>query len=232
VREALQAGGNLLIPAFAVERSQELIHDLLVLVRRRELPTGPIFLDSPLAHRATEVFQRHARELEIEEAQEDAFSGPTLHVVESVEQSKAIGRIRSGAIIIAGSGMCDAGRIKHHLKDHLWRPDSTILFVGYQVPGTLGHLIRSGTERVRIHGEEVAVRARIRSLEGYSGHAARGELLARQSMASRCAVIPWQWSGSAGLGQGASVSTRTRRSIRYPPGGRRVHDATDFHADQ
>lgn len=178
VRDALQAGGNLLIPAFAVERSQELIHDLLVLVRRHEIPSVPIFLDSPLAHRATEVFQRHARELELDGAQGDAFSGPQLHVVETVDQSKAIGRIRGGAIVIAGSGMCDAGRIKHHLKDHLWRPDSTVLFVGYQVPGTLGHLIRNGTERVRIHGEEVAVRARIRTLDGYSGHADRRDLLA------------------------------------------------------
>lgn len=177
VRDALEAGGNLLIPAFAVERSQELIHDLSLLARRREIPTAPVFLDSPLAHRATDVFERHRRELEVEESGGDVFAGPNLHIIETVEQSKAIGRIRSGAIVIAGSGMCDAGRIKHHLKDHLWRTDSTILFVGYQARGTLGHLIRSGAERVRIHGEEIAVRARIRILDGYSGHADRGDLL-------------------------------------------------------
>jgi metallo-beta-lactamase family protein len=178
VCEAMAEGGNLLIPAFAVERSQELIHDLLVLSRRRQIPALRVFLDSPLAHRATDVFRRHVRELEIEGDGAAAFDGGNLHVVETVEQSKAIGRIRNGAVIIAGSGMCDAGRIKHHLKDHLWRPDSTVLFVGYQAPGTLGSLIRGGAERVRIHGEEVAVRARIRALETYSGHADRGDLLA------------------------------------------------------
>jgi metallo-beta-lactamase family protein len=176
VREAMAAGGNLIIPAFAVERSQELIHDLLALSRRRQIPGIRIFLDSPLAHRATDVFRRHAAELDTTDGAA-ALDGPNLHIVETVEQSKAIGRIQSGAIIIAGSGMCDAGRVKHHLKDHLWRTGSTVLFVGYQAPGTLGQLIRSGAERVRIHGEEIVVRARVRSLEGYSGHADRGDLL-------------------------------------------------------
>lgn len=177
VRAAIGAGGNLIIPAFAVERSQELIHDLLALSRLREIPEARIFLDSPLAHRATDVFRRHAAELDTKLGAA-ALEGPNLHIVETVEQSKAIARIRSGAIIIAGSGMCEAGRVKHHLKDHLWRADSTVLFVGYQAPGTLGQLIRSGTERVRIHGEEIVVRARIRALDGYSGHADRGDLLA------------------------------------------------------
>jgi metallo-beta-lactamase family protein len=177
VHDAMAAGGNLIIPAFAVERSQELIHDLLVLSRRRQIPDLQIFLDSPLAHRATDVFRRHARELEIQDGGA-ALDGPNLHIVETVEQSKAIGRVHSGAIVIAGSGMCEAGRVKHHLKDHLWRSQSTVLFVGYQAPGTLGQLIRSGAERVRIHGEEVVVRARIRALEGYSGHADRSDLIA------------------------------------------------------
>lgn len=178
MRAALAAGGNVVIPAFAVERSQELIHDLLVLQNRRAIPQAPIFLDSPLAHRATSVFRKHQRELEIDGGAGSAFDGPSLHVVETVDQSKAIGRIKSGAIVIAGSGMCDAGRVKHHLKDNLWRSDSTVLFVGYQVPGTLGHVIRSGAERVRIHGEEIAVKARIRSLDVYSGHADAGDLIA------------------------------------------------------
>ena len=98
-------------------------------------------LDSPLAHRATDVFRRHARELELDGDAATAFAGPNLHIVETVEQSKDLARVTSGAILIAGSGMCDAGRIKHHLKEHLWRPRSTVLFVGYQAPGTLGRLL-------------------------------------------------------------------------------------------
>ena len=198
VRAAMAAGGNLIIPSFAVERSQELIHDLLVLSRRHEIPAVRIFLDSPLAHRATEVFRRHASELELDGDGASAFDGPNLHVVETVEQSKAIGRIQSGAIVIAGSGMCDAGRVKHHLKDNLWRPQSTVLFVGYQAPGTLGHLIRNGAERVRIHGEEVAVRARIRSLDFFSGHADRGDLIRWAAPAARGARAVFLVHGEVG----------------------------------
>lgn len=197
LRDAMAAGGNLVIPSFAVERSQELIHDLLVLSRRRLIPAIRIFLDSPLAHRATQVFRRHAEELELDGEGDTAFAGPNLHIVETVEQSKAIGRIHSGAVIIAGSGMCDAGRVKHHLKDNLWRTDSTVLFVGYQAPGTLGQVIRSGADRVRIHGEEVAVRARIRSLDLYSGHADRGGLLEWATPAARGAQAVFLVHGEA-----------------------------------
>jgi metallo-beta-lactamase family protein len=220
LREAMAAGGNLIIPSFAVERSQELIHDLLVLSRRREIPPVRIFLDSPLAHRATEVFRRHARELELDGDAASAFDGPNLHVVETVEQSKAIGRIQSGAVIIAGSGMCDAGRVKHHLKDNLWRPQSTVLFVGYQAPGTLGHLIRNGAERVRIHGEEVAVRARIRSLDFFSGHADRGDLIAWAAPAARAARVVFLVHGEAAaltaLGAGLVEAGVDPARIRVP----------------
>lgn len=177
VLDAHRAGGNLLIPAFAVERTQELIHDLLLLARTSRIPPIPIYLDSPLATRATEVFERYADTLEPAPDGGAHFDAPHLHTTESVADSKALARIRGGAILIAGSGMCDAGRIKHHLKEHLWRAESTVLFVGYQAPGTLGRLIREGTDPVRIHGEEIAVRARIRTLDSYSGHAGQGELL-------------------------------------------------------
>ena len=103
--------------------------------------------------------------------------GRRLSPYETVEQSKAIGRIHGGAIVLAGSGMCEAGRVKHHLKDHLWRSNSTVLFVGYQAPGTLGAVIRDGAPRVRIHGEEINVKARIRAIDAYSGHADRDELV-------------------------------------------------------
>ncbi len=186
VLDAHRAGGNLLIPAFAVERTQELIHDLLVLARASRIPPMPIYLDSPLARRATEVFERHAAELEPVPDDGAAFRAGHLRAVETVAESKALARVAAGAILIAGSGMCEAGRIKHHLKNHLWRSRSTVLFVGYQAPGTLGRLLRDGVSPVRIHGEEIAVAARIRMLDAYSGHAGQADLVAwaRRSLAA------------------------------------------------
>ncbi|HTO80841.1 MAG TPA: MBL fold metallo-hydrolase [Methylomirabilota bacterium] len=174
--EGLKAGGNVLVPVFAVERTQEILEDIARLKHDHQLAPAPVFLDSPLAGRATEVFFRHRRSLD---NTRDGFplSSADFRLIETVEQSKAIARIHGGAIILAGSGMCEAGRMKHHLKDHLWRPDSTVLFVGYQAPGTLGALIREGAPRVRIHGEEVNVKARIRAIDAYSGHADRDELV-------------------------------------------------------
>lgn len=172
----LKAGGNVIVPVFAVERTQEILDDIAALKRNGAFTSVPVFLDSPLSGRTTEVFLRHR---EVLAASEDGhpFSTGDFRLTETIEQSKAISRIHGGAIILAGSGMCDAGRVKHHLKDHLWRPDSTVLFVGYQAPGTLGALIRDGAAQVRIHGEEVRVKARIRIINAYSGHADRDELV-------------------------------------------------------
>lgn len=174
--EGLKAGGNVLVPVFAVERTQEILEDIARLKRDRQLPPALVFLDSPLAGRTTEVFFHHRHSLEGGDEGLPLTAGD-FRLIETVEQSKAIGRIHGGAIILAGSGMCEAGRMKHHLKDHLWRSDSTVLFVGYQAPGTLGALIRKGASRVRIHGEEVNVKARIRAIDAYSGHADRDELV-------------------------------------------------------
>lgn len=174
--KALKAGGNVIVPVFAVERTQEILDDIARLKRDGELPASLVFLDSPLAGRTTEVFRRHRRALE-RGTDGELFTAGDFRLVETVEQSKAIGRIHGGAIVLAGSGMCEAGRVKHHLKDHLWRPESTVLFVGYQAPGTLGALIRDGAPRVRIHGEEINVKARIRAIDAYSGHADRDELV-------------------------------------------------------
>lgn len=175
---ARKAGGNLLIPAFAVERTQELLHDLVALMDEGSLPRIPVFLDSPLASRATAVFERYRSRLGLPEHGDSPFRAPNVHFVETVEQSKSLGRLAAGAIIIAGSGMCEAGRIRYHLEDNLWRPEATVLFVGYQAPGTIGALLKQGVRSVRIHGQEVAVRARIRMLDVYSGHADRRDLLA------------------------------------------------------
>ncbi len=178
VEAALAAGGNLLIPAFAVERTQELLHDLDLLMEQGRLPAVPVVIDSPLAAEATRCFRRHLKELPEEtEAAESFLSGPNIRITETVEQSKALNRITGGMIVISASGMAEAGRIRHHLLNNLWRPEATVLFVGYQAPGTLGRLLRDGADRVSIMGQEVAVRARIRSLEAYSGHADRRKLL-------------------------------------------------------
>jgi metallo-beta-lactamase family protein len=173
----LSRGGNVVIPSFAVERSQELLHDIGVLLARHEIPDATVYLDSPLARKVTEVFAQYADTLEdIEVDASELFRHERFRLVETVEQSKAIGEVHGGAIIISASGMCDAGRIKHHLKDNIWRPEATILFVGYQAPGTLGHVITSGKSDVRIHGREFKVRAEIRRIGNYSAHADQGEL--------------------------------------------------------
>lgn len=177
IRQAQAAGGNVLIPAFAVERTQELLTDLLAAMRAGEIAEAPVFLDSPLASRATEVFRKHADDLEDLPDAAGLFDHPQLQITRSVEDSMAINRIDGGAIVVAASGMCDAGRIRHHLKRNLWRPEATVLFVGYQAPGTLGAILQGGAESVRIHGTEVAVRARLRNLPHYSAHADRSELI-------------------------------------------------------
>jgi metallo-beta-lactamase family protein len=176
---ALGRGGNLVIPAFAVERSQELLHDIGTLIKAGEISPQRVFLDSPLASKVTGVYREHAAMFEDTELTAgELFNDPRFRIVESVEESKAINSIRGGAIIISASGMADAGRIKHHLRNNLIRGNATVLFVGYQAPGTLGQILLSGARDVRIHGHEVPVRAAIRSMGNYSAHADHSELMA------------------------------------------------------
>mgnify|MGYP005844499339 CR=1 FL=1 len=177
VRAALAAGGNLLIPAFAVERTQEVLDGLADLMGAGRIPQAPIYIDSPLAREITRVFARHGDMLSEGVAGSGLFRGAEIRFTETVEDSKALNRIHGGVIIMAASGMCDAGRIRHHLRCNLWRPEATVLFVGYQAAGTLGHLILRGERRVSIGGEEIEVRARIRSIEAFSAHADQGELV-------------------------------------------------------
>jgi metallo-beta-lactamase family protein len=154
------------------------LHDIGVLLARREIPDATVYLDSPLARKVTEVFTQYAGTLEdVELNATELFRHERFRLVESVEQSKAIAEVHGGAIIISASGMCDAGRIKHHLKNNIWRREATVLFVGYQAPGTLGHVISSGKPDVRIHGREFKVRADIRRIGNYSAHADQGELV-------------------------------------------------------
>ncbi|MDE1145090.1 MAG: MBL fold metallo-hydrolase [Azospirillaceae bacterium] len=177
VAAALKTGGALLIPVFAVERTQELLYDLDLLMDGGALPRADIFLDSPLAVNVTEVFRQHLPDIN-HAAVANPFDRPYFHPVTEVDDSKRLNRLGGGAIIMAASGMCDAGRIRHHLKNHLWQRDTTVLFVGYQAPGTLGRLLVQGARHVRIQGEEIEVRARIRTLDSYSGHADQANLLA------------------------------------------------------
>jgi len=171
VKAAMRPSGALLIPSFAVERTQEILVDLLELMEAGELPEIPVFIDSPLAVKASAIFKKHAARLRSGRDLIEALESRWVRFTESVEQSKAIDRIRSFHIVIAASGMCEAGRIRHHLKAWLWREEATVLFVGYQAQGTLGRILQEGASQVRIQGEDVRVRARIRSLDFYSGHA-------------------------------------------------------------
>ncbi|RED49637.1 MBL fold metallo-hydrolase [Aestuariispira insulae] len=177
LKEGLARGGNVIIPAFAVERTQELLFDIGMLIWEGKLPSVPVFLDSPLAIKATACFEKHRDILPEAEGQTTLFDWPGFKMTETLEESKSLARITGGAIIMAASGMCDAGRIRHHLKNNLWRDGATVLMVGYQAQGSLGDLLRQGRKKVRIQGEEIEVRARIRVLDDYSAHADQGELL-------------------------------------------------------
>ncbi len=182
VCETVEAGGNLVVPVFAVERAQELLYHLGRLVRSKRIPLVDVILNSPMASDVTRVFHRH-RECFDEEAWtmiqsgESPFQFPGLKMVEGIDESKAIHKRKRPAIIMATSGMCTAGRIKHHLRQNISRPESTILFVGYQAYGTLGRKILEGNSEVRILGGMHAVKARIERIEGFSGHADRNGLL-------------------------------------------------------
>jgi metallo-beta-lactamase family protein len=182
IGETIAAGGKVIIPIFAIERAQELIYYLNRLLYSRHIPELPVFLDSPMAADVNEVFLRHRECFDVE-AEEHVANGqsllkfPSLRVVRGVEESKAINEMKGPAIIMATSGMCTAGRIKHHLAQYIGNPACTILFVGYQSQGTLGRQILDGNPEVRIHGISRLVRARIAQIQGISGHADRNGLL-------------------------------------------------------
>ncbi len=182
ILQTISNRGNVIIPAFAVGRTQQILYELNGMVESGTLPQVPVFIDSPLAVSATEIF-RDAREcydeetLELLRQKDDPFYFPGLTLVRSADESRALNNFKGGAIIISASGMCDAGRIKHHLKHNLWRPESSVVFIGFQAEGTLGRRLMDGAKKVKILGELINVAANIYSLQGFSAHADQTGLL-------------------------------------------------------
>ncbi len=176
-------GGNVIVPAFAVGRTQDLLYLLVEQYRAGRLPDADIYVDSPLAMKATEITVRHTGLLDTEAAADIAWlrqnrGGPRIHFVEDVEESIALHRVQRGAIIISASGMCEAGRIKHHLRHNLSRPECSIIITGFQAAGTVGRRLVDGAEEVRLFGLPVPVRADIYTIGGLSAHADQAGLIA------------------------------------------------------
>jgi metallo-beta-lactamase family protein len=186
INAALARGGNILIPTFALERAQELLFFLRQGIEENKLPGSlPVFLDSPMAISATEIFKRHPEAftpdvLDLFRRGKDPFEVPELRLMRERAESMSINRISGGAVIMAGSGMCTGGRIRHHLRHNLSRSEACVIFVGYAAAGTLGRRIIDGARLVELFGEEIPVRAQIHTINGFSAHADQGGLLAWQ----------------------------------------------------
>jgi metallo-beta-lactamase family protein len=183
INRTVSAGGNIVVPSFALERSQEMLYHLNELFLRKEIPPVPVFLDSPMAIRITEVFKRHAELFDKEMMQRlrqgnSFFSFENLKMVQTEEESRTINNVKESCIIIAGSGMVAGGRVKHHIVNNIRRPESTILFVGYQAEGTPGRILLDGARKIRLLGQMHPVIVHIEKIDGFSAHADRDGLLA------------------------------------------------------
>ena len=184
VRDAQERGGNVIIPTFALERAQELLFYLREGMERKEIPDWlHVFLDSPMAISATQIFRRHPEAMRTDVARmlnsgQDPFKLPNLRFTRETHESMALNRIRSGAILMAGSGMCTGGRVRHHLRHNLAHSDCSVIFVGFAAQGTLARIIVDGARSVRLWGKEIPVKAKIHTINGFSAHAGRSELLA------------------------------------------------------
>ncbi len=182
IRQAIQDRSKVIIPAFAVERTQDVIYTLGQLIRKGLLPPIPVYVDSPLAISATEIFKKNSECFD-QETREILLNGenpldlPTLIYTRTAEESRAINHDSRPGIIISASGMCDSGRILHHLKHHLWEEASHVVIIGYQAEGTVGRRIVDGAKTIKLLGEEIAVKAHIHTLGGFSAHADQKGLL-------------------------------------------------------
>lgn len=182
INDAYKNESKLIIPSFAIEKTQELIYRLNDLAGKKLLPKIPIFIDSPLAIKATKIFEKHTENYDDEAVSrlakgDNPFNFPTLRFLLKTEESKTLNSYEGSCVIIAGSGMCTGGRIKHHLKNHIGNKKTILLFVGYQAEGTLGRRIKDGNKVVKIYGESYAVNAEIRTIESFSSHADQPQLL-------------------------------------------------------
>jgi metallo-beta-lactamase family protein len=181
--ETHRRGGKIIVPAFAVGRTQQLVYTLHQLVKKGDIPKIPIYVDSPLAVNTTAVFRSHPECYDAEaraflnQVGDDVFGFNMLTYIRSVEESKQLNFLREPCIIISASGMMEAGRILHHVKNNIEDPRSTVLIVGWQAPETLGRRLVDGVKRVKIFGEEYESRAKVEVLNGFSGHADHNELL-------------------------------------------------------
>jgi len=197
INDGLRRGGNIIIPTFALERGQELLYYLKKGVAVGKLPTTMhVYLDSPMAISAIEVFRHHPEDCTPEIGDllrngHDPFRVPNLKLVRSAAESIRLNDIKSGAVIMAGSGMCTGGRVRHHLRHNLWREEATVVFVGYAAAGTPARRIIDGDKQLRIFDEDVPVRAKIHTINGFSAHADQRELLAwhRQTSAQRTFLV-------------------------------------------
>ena len=210
LRDALQTvigrGGNLLIPSFALERTQEVLYELFLLWRSGEMPKCKIILDSPLAIATTRIFAKYPEYFDDEgralfTGDPNPFQFPPLEYSQTTDESKRINALPEGNVIIAGSGMCTGGRIIHHLRHNLWNEQSGVVFVGYQAGGTLGRRIVEGADRVRIFGEELSVRASIWTVNGFSSHADQPILIdwLRSASADKIVLVHGEETSFAGL---------------------------------
>ena len=184
VKETANNRGLLIIPAFAVGRTQDVVYHLHELMQSKEIPQMPVYVDSPLATNITEIFRAHpecydeeTEQLLMQDGGDDPFGFNMLRYTRSTEESKKLNNIRRPAIIISASGMCEGGRVLHHLRRNIGDPNTTVLFVGFQAENTLGRKLLRGDKTARIYGEEHEVRARMEKIDGYSAHADEGEML-------------------------------------------------------
>jgi metallo-beta-lactamase family protein len=230
VNETALKRGLLIIPAFAVGRTQDVVYHLHELMEAKQIPSVPVYVDSPLATNITEIFRQHpecydeeTERLMLQDGGRDPFGFARLMYTHSTEDSKRLNEAPRPAIIISASGMCEGGRVLHHLRRNIGDPRTTILFVGFQAENTLGRKLLSGDRTARIYGEEYEVRARIEEIDGYSAHADEGELLdfisAIPEKPEQIFVVHGEPNASAALA--AKLSNKGFSNITIPARGDR-----------